>query len=103
MVCCFPPFAHSVPSTWITLPLPLWLSKPKPKHYLLYEAFPDTPAGSCLPALGCHPLCTRLRPLLAGPPYTAVKVEHCTTPGGAIHIDPDENGTLWRHAAQVLC
>lgn len=25
--------------------------------------------------------------LLAGPPYTVFKIEDCTTPGGAIHID----------------
>lgn len=72
-------------------------SKPKPKHYLLYEAFPDPPVGSCLLFLHCHHLCFPQ----AGPPHTIVKAELCPNPGGVIHIDSDRNGTLWSQAAQV--
>lgn len=101
MVCCFLPFAHSVSSTWISLPHYLSLSfKPPPKHYLLCEALPDTRVESCLPHLSCHPLCMCLRSLLPRPPCTTDKVQD-PAPRSATHVDPDENGTLWSQAAQV--
>lgn len=88
---CFLPFAHSVLSTCITF---LCYLSPSPFFRAQTQALTSSMKPSLIPPQKVVSFfCTAIiygrgsGLLPAGPLCTAFKMEHCTTPGGAIHTD----------------